>query len=189
MKIQHCLFIFLFWSFSSFAQTGTISGKVTDSQTGEALPFCNVFINNSTMATTTDLDGNFILENIPEGDFEIGFSFIGYQALQKHASIKPGSKLTFNVSLVSLEQELSDVEIKASRDRAWERELRKFKNYFLGNDDMAAQCEILNPWVIDFPADNTNNNFRAEALQPIEIENRALGYRLTFDLKQFQFTP
>ncbi|MFC0262318.1 carboxypeptidase-like regulatory domain-containing protein [Fontibacter flavus] len=189
MKIQHCLFIFLFWSFSGFAQTGTISGKVTDSQTGEALPFCNVFINNSTIATTTDLDGNFVLENIPEGDFEIGFSFIGYQAQQKPASIKPGSKLTFNVSLVSLEQELSDVEIKASRDRAWERELRKFKNYFLGNDDMAAQCEILNPWVIDFPADNTNNNFRAEALQPIEIENRALGYSLTFDLKQFQFTP
>lgn len=189
MKIQSCLFFLFFLSFSAFAQTGTISGKVTDSQTGEALPFCNVFVNNSTIATTTDLDGNFVLENIPEGDFEIGFSFIGYQAQQKPASIKPGSKLTFNISLTSLEQELSDVEIKASRDRAWERELRKFKNYFLGNDEMAAQCEILNPWVIDFPADNTNNNFRAEALQPIEIENRALGYSLTFDLKQFQFTP
>jgi hypothetical protein len=54
---------------------------------------------------------------------------------------------------------------------------------------MAAKCEILNPWIIDFPADNTANNFRAEAMQPIEIENRALGYLLTFDLKLFQFTP
>jgi hypothetical protein len=189
MKINIIFIFFLILPFFGFSQSGTIVGKISDSQTGEALPFCNVFINNTTIATTTDLDGNYKLERIPEGEFEIGFSFIGYQSQQKPASIKPGSQLTFNISLVSLEQELSDVEIKASRDRAWERELRKFKSYFLGSDEMAAKCEILNPWIIDFPADNTANNFRAEAMQPIEIENRALGYLLTFDLKLFQFTP
>jgi hypothetical protein len=189
MKINIIFIFFLILPFFGFSQSGTIVGKISDSQTGEALPFCNVFINNTTIATTTDLDGNYKLERIPEGEFEIGFSFIGYQSQQKPASIKPGSQLTFNINLVSLEQELSDVEIKASRDRAWERELRKFKSYFLGSDEMAAKCEILNPWIIDFPADNTANNFRAEAMQPIEIENRALGYLLTFDLKLFQFTP
>ncbi|MFD2200054.1 carboxypeptidase-like regulatory domain-containing protein [Shivajiella indica] len=189
MKLKICYTFLLFLPIFGYSQTGVISGKVIDSQTGEGLPFCNVFINNTTISTTTDLDGNYKLEGIPEGEFEIGFSFIGYQAQQKPASIKPGSQLTFNVSMVSLEQELSDVEIKASRDRAWERDLRKFKSYFLGNDEMAAKCEILNPWVIEFPSDNTNNNFRAEAIQPIEIENKALGYLLTFDLKTFQFTP
>lgn len=189
MKIYLSFIFLLILPFFGTAQTGTIIGKVSDAQTGEALPFCNVFINNTTIATTTDLDGNYILKGIPEGEFEVGFSFIGYQAQQKPASIKPGSQLTFNIALVSLEQELSDVEIKASRDRAWERELRKFRSYFLGSDDMAAKCEILNPWVIDFPADNSNNDFRAVALQPIEIENRALGYLLIFDLKLFQFTP
>jgi hypothetical protein len=189
MKINIIFIFFLILPFFGFSQSGTIVGKISDSQTGEALPFCNVFINNTTIATTTDLDGNYKLERIPEGEFEIGFSFIGYQSQQKPASIKPGSQLTININLVSLEQELSDVEIKASRDRAWERELRKFKSYFLGSDEMAAKCEILNPWIIDFPADNTANNFRAEAMQPIEIENRALGYLLTFDLKLFQFTP
>jgi hypothetical protein len=188
MKINILFIIFIILPFLGSAQTGTIIGKISDAQTGEALPFCNVFINNTTISTTTDLDGNFKLEGIPEGEFEIGFSFVGFQAQQKPASIKAGSQLTFNISLVSLEQQLSDVEIKASRDRAWERELRKFKSYFLGNDEMAAKCEILNPWVIDFPEDNTANNFRAEAIQPIEIENRALGYLLTFDLKIFQFT-
>ncbi len=180
---------FVFASFLVFGQTGTISGKVTDSETGEPLPFCNVFISNTTVATTTDFDGNYLLENVPEGEFEVGFSFIGYQAQQKPASVRPGSKLTFNISLAPLVQDLSDIEIKASRDRAWERELRKFKIFFLGNDDIAAQCEILNPWVIDFPEDNKNSDFRAMAYQPIEIENRALGYLLTFDLKAFQFTP
>jgi hypothetical protein len=175
--------------FLGFGQTGSIIGKVTDSQTGEALPFCNVFINNTTIATTTDFEGNYELKELPEGEFEIGFSFIGFQAVQKPASIKPGGQLTINVTMLSLEQELSDVEIKASRDRAWERDLRKFKNYFLGNDNIAVQCEILNPWVIDFPDDNSNNNFKAIAFQPIEIKNNALGYSLIFDLKEFAFTP
>jgi len=188
MKTLTTILILLFSPFLGFGQTGSIIGKVTDKQTGEPLPFCNVFINNTTIATTTDFDGNYELKELPEGEFEIGFSFIGYQAVQKPASIKPGGQLTINVDLVSLEQELSDVEIKASRDRAWERDLRKFKNYFLGIDNFASQCEILNPWVIDFPDDNTNNNFSALAFQPIEIKNNALGYSLTFDLKEFRFT-
>lgn len=180
--------ILLILPFLGYSQVGSIIGKVTDSQTGEPLPFCNVFINNTTIATTTDIEGNYILTDIPIGEFEIGFSFVGFEAVQKPVSVKADSKLTINVTLVSFEQELSDIEIKASRDRAWERDLRKFKNYFLGNDNLAAQCEILNPWVIDFPSDNSNNNFRANGLQPIEIRNDALGYLLTFDLKKFVFT-
>jgi hypothetical protein len=187
--IAFSIFLFLF-SYSGFTQTtGTITGKVTDSKTGEALPFCNVFINNTTLSTVTDVDGNFTLPNVPEGDVEVGFSFIGYQAVQKPASIKPGGQFILNVSMISFEQELSDVEIKATRDKAWERELRRFKNLFLGNDNLAAQCEILNPWVIEFPGENTTNSFRATALQPIEIKNMGLGYNLTFDLREFYFTP
>ncbi|MCH6198586.1 TonB-dependent receptor [Aquiflexum sp. LQ15W] len=183
------LFLLLF-SISVFAQTtGTITGKVTDSKTGEVLPFCNVFINNTTLSTVTDIDGKFTLPNVPEGEVEVAFSFIGYQAIQKPASIKPGGEFILNVSMVSFEQELSDVEIKATRDKAWERELRRFKNLFLGNDNLASQCEILNPWVIEFPEENTTNSFRATAIQPIEIKNNGLGYNLTFDLKEFYFTP
>jgi hypothetical protein len=188
MKILSAILFFFLTSQVGFTQTGTISGKVTDSKTGEPLPFCNVFISNSTVATTTDIDGNYVLENVPEGELELGFSFIGYQAVQKPASVKPGSKLTFNVAMVSLEQELSDIEVKASRDKAWERELRRFKNYFLGNDNFATQCEIINPWVIDFPSDNSASNFKATAYQPIEIRNEALGYNITFDLREFFVT-
>jgi hypothetical protein len=190
MKLSGVLFFLLLISIPVFSQsTGTITGKVIDSKTGEGLPFCNVFINNTTFATVTDIDGKFSLPNVPEGEVEVGFSFIGYQALQKPASIKSGGQFTLNVSLVSFEQELSDVEIKATRDKAWERELRRFKNLFLGNDNLASQCEILNPWVIDFPSGNTTNSFRAIALQPIEIRNNGLGYNLTFDLREFHFTP
>ena len=182
-------FFLLLLTWQAFAQGGTISGKVVDAQTKEPLPFCNVFINNTTIATTTDLEGNYVLKDVPEGEFELGFSFIGYQAQQKSATIRLGGKLTFDISLQPIEQLLSDVEIKASRDKAWERELKRFSLLFLGNEQEAASSQILNPWVIDFPSDNTLNNFRAAASQPIEIRNDFLGYQLTFDLKEFIYTP
>ncbi len=186
-RIIPVLLLFLI-QLAAIAQTATLKGKVTDRQTGEALPFCNVFINNTTLATTTNMDGEYTLAELPGGAYEVGFSFVGFEAVQKSISPKPGATLTLDVQLVSLEQELSDVEIKASRDRSWERELRKFKNLFLGNDEMAAKTELINPWVIDFPEDNSSNNFSAVAFQPIEIENHAMGYRLFFDLNKFQYT-
>jgi hypothetical protein len=173
---------------NSWAQTGTIVGKVIDKETLQPLPFCNVFINNSTLSTVTDLDGQYILADVPIGDFELGISFIGYEYALKNVSMKSGAKLTFDVALIPMLQELSDVEIKASRDKNWERDLRRFKSYFLGADENASQTEILNPWVIDF-SKSKNNEFTATAVQPIQIENQALGYSLVFDLKEFIHTP
>lgn len=187
MKHLFLALIFCLISIHLIAQTSTVSGLVIDAQTKEPLPFCNVFVNNTTIATTTDLDGRFTLNGIMAGEVEIGFSFIGYAAQQKMLTLKAGTTQTLSISMAPTEQELSDVEIKASRDKAWERELKKFSTYFLGTDAIAASCEILNPWVIDFPQDNSNSNFRAFAYQPIQIKNNALGYLVTFDLKEFQF--
>lgn len=188
MRKVFLAFIGWFMVLHTFAQTGSITGIVLDAQTKEPLPFCNVFINNTTIATTTDFDGAFTLTGIAEGDVEVGFSFIGYKAQQKTVTVKAGTSQSISINLAPTEQELSDVEIKASRDKAWERELKKFSNYFLGTDEIASSCEILNPWVIDFPENNSNTAFRAFAYQPIQIKNNALGYLLTFDLKEFQFT-
>ncbi len=54
----------------------TISGVVTD-DAGEALPFANVFVEGTTIGTTTDIDGNYTLK-IPEGASNLVISFTGY---------------------------------------------------------------------------------------------------------------
>ena len=43
---------------------GGITGKVVDSETGEALPAVNVMIEGTVLGTSTDLEGNFKLQNI-----------------------------------------------------------------------------------------------------------------------------
>lgn len=172
-----------------FAQTGTITGLVKDAETGETLPFCNVFVNNTTISTVTDLEGNFVLSGLEPGPLELGFSFMGYVAETRKVTLNPGGSVTVNLSLKPFATELSDVEIKASRDKTWERDLRKFQNLFIGIDDAAAKTQILNPWVIDFPAATEKGAFVAKADLPIEIENQYLGYKITFNLNEFFDSP
>jgi len=172
-----------------YAQTGSITGLVKDADTGETLPFCNVFINNTTISTVTDMDGKFILSNLEPGPLELGFSFMGYVAETRKVTLTSGGNLTVNLSMKPFATELSDVEIKASRDKTWERDLRKFQNLFIGIDDAAAKTQILNPWVIDFPTATEKGAFTAKADLPIEIENQYLGYKITFNLREFFDSP
>lgn len=181
--------IFLFASTLSFSQTATITGTVKDAETGETLPFCNVFINNTTISTATDVDGKFTLSGLESGPQEVGFSFMGYVAETRKINLNAGGTLTLNLTLKPFAQDLSDVEIKASRDKNWERDLRKFQNLFIGIDEAASQTQILNPWVIDFPAVSEKGAFTAKADLPIEIENGHLGYKITFNLKEFFDSP
>lgn len=183
------LFSFLLFSTQLFGQSGTISGVAKDAETGETLPFCNVFINNTTIATATDQDGKFTLTGLEPGPLEVGFSFMGYVAETRKVTLNPGGTLTVNLALKPFSQDLTDVEIKASRDKNWERDLRKFENLFIGIDDAAAKTTILNPWVIDFPPASEKGAFTAKADLPIEIENHYLGYKITFNLKEFFDSP
>ena len=156
----------------AWGQTATLTGKVKDAETGEALPFCSVFVNNTTLSTATDLEGNFTLSGLEPGTVEIGFSFLGYTAQTRKITLKPGGTFTLNLNLVPLEQELTEQEVKASRDKSWERDLRKFQSLFLGIDEAAAQTSILNPWVIDFPIPTEKGTFLLnESMTKLPLEN------------------
>jgi hypothetical protein len=190
MRIRLFLLLTLFWlPILAFGQTATVTGQVKDAETGELLPFCSVFINNTTVSTATDMQGNYTLSGLEAGTVEIGFSFLGYTAQTRTVTLKPGGTFTLNLNLSPLEQVLSEQEVKASRDKSWERDLRKFQSLFLGIDEAATKTSILNPWVIDFPAPTEKGTFLARAEQPIEIENRFLGYKITFNLKEFVDAP
>lgn len=189
MKKLVLLASLLFCTVRIFAQTATLTGQVKDAETGEPLPFCSVFVNNTTLATVTDLEGRFTLAGLEATPLEIGFSFLGYTAQTRQITLKPGGTMTINLSMVPLAQELSEQEVKSSRDKNWERDLRKFQNLFLGIDEAAAKTTLLNPWVIDFPVPTEKGTFLARAEQPIEIENRYLGYKITFNLKEFVDAP
>ena len=70
------LLLLLLLPVSVLAQS-TLRGTVSDNTTGEPLPGVNVIVEGTTNGTATDMDGNFILNNVKNGD-RLVFSFIGF---------------------------------------------------------------------------------------------------------------
>jgi hypothetical protein len=84
-------FFFLLCSLGScaslFSQTSEVTGRIVDAATQETLPFVNVFLNSSTIATSTDQNGAFNLINVSHGVRELVVYATGYETIQAYISV------------------------------------------------------------------------------------------------------
>ena len=74
--------LFILFGTVAYAQSTSLSGKVTDQVTGEPVMFASVAIYKNGVLVSgaeTDLDGNYNFSNIDSGTYDIEPSFIGYQ--------------------------------------------------------------------------------------------------------------
>lgn len=175
--------IFVFLVAECIAQTGTIKGIVVDNRTRERLPFAVVYINYTTIGTSANDRGEFILRNIPVGQHDLVATFVGHHHQKHKIIVKDSAEVSITIGLES--KQLKEVKIQAKKDKSWDRQYEKFKRLFLGNNVHAARCEILNPWVLDFES-NDNGFFTARASDVLEIENFSLGYKLYYEMLNFK---
>lgn len=77
MHRRKLLFLFLLLTTQIFSQTITISGLVTDKESGQAIPFANLFALG--LGTTSDENGLYSLELTTDGPIEMTCSFLGYE--------------------------------------------------------------------------------------------------------------
>jgi TonB-dependent receptor len=107
-------FIFFCFSVNIFAQqNGNLAGNVTDVSTGQSLPGASVFIEGKTIGTSTDIDGNYRLMNIPAGSYTIVFQFIGYVALKQQIEILAGTTSKLDAALTADAFGLDEVVVTA----------------------------------------------------------------------------
>ena len=77
---KYIIILFLFIS-STLPAQNILKGKTIDSKTGEPIPGANIYLNNSQVGTSSDLDGNFMLDLGFDGPVDIFISFVGYKTL------------------------------------------------------------------------------------------------------------
>ena len=93
---------------------GKISGKVTDKETGSGLPGANVFLVNTSIGVATDINGNYTITNVPEGDYTLRASYLGYNTVNVDIKIIPGNvTLNNNFELEPLAVEGKEVLVTA----------------------------------------------------------------------------
>ncbi|CAN5818952.1 hypothetical protein BH23ACT11_BH23ACT11_04300 [soil metagenome] len=117
MRIATLIFFVAFLAFEpAFAQTGRISGRVTEAGTGEPLPGVNVVIDGTQSGATTGLDGNYNILNVPPGTVRLNFSFIGF-ARHVAEDVRVSIDQTTTVNAVLREEVFSGEEVIVRAER------------------------------------------------------------------------
>lgn len=113
MKLSTIIFTLLFITTLSFSQTGTITGTVIDSLTGEPLIGTNIIIEGTSLGAATDLNGCFVLKVSP-GIYNLIITYIGYERKKiENVKVESGKKIDFNVKLNPMQIEGECVTITA----------------------------------------------------------------------------
>ncbi len=122
LRTRGFLFVALLLLFCSnaFGQKATISGKVTDRETGDSLPGANVVVTSPDLQTgsAANTEGRFRVKNLPTGAYTVTVSYIGYQAeTLTNISLSPGENRDLDVSLMLASIETNPIAVTASRRR------------------------------------------------------------------------
>ncbi len=98
--------------------TGKVKGKITDGKTGEPLIGATVVVVGTSLGAAANIDGEFIILNVPAGTFELESKFLGYQPL-KLGNVRVVTDLTTeeNFAMTPLTEGVAMEEIVIQRER------------------------------------------------------------------------
>lgn len=97
----------------SYAQQGSIRGFVYEKKNGEPVMFTSVYLKGTTLGTSTDVNGYFILTKVPDGDYTLMVTFMGYDTLRDAVSIKNGNNLSKKYFVSEASYTLKSVDVRA----------------------------------------------------------------------------
>ena len=95
--------------------TGSVSGFVLDRETGEPLIGANVLVQGTNLGSTTDVNGKFLIPNIPAGMHRIRTTYLGYQTLDVNLDVVEKSMANITLPLPTLALQTQTVVITAER--------------------------------------------------------------------------
>ncbi|MEE9431953.1 MAG: carboxypeptidase-like regulatory domain-containing protein [Melioribacteraceae bacterium] len=194
MNIQ-ILRLFLFVNLVSFianisivAQINSrtiVKGKVLDAKTNQPLQGVNVSILGTLKGAATNLNGDFIIKNVPNNSFYVVISYVGYET-QKHLLRKlNGNTIKKVFALNEKIFKLDEITVNEKNDKEWKRSFKIFKKQFIGILNNSIFTNIVNPYIINF-ANSDDGWLEATSDEPIEIINDILGYKVIYYLDVFR---
>ena len=171
----------LFWLLPLLANAqAALSGTVLDSLTHQPLPFASVFLATTTLGTTTNEQGTFVLERVPAGSYELVASYVGYR-LARHPVVISYAPQRLVLTLALEANQLDEVVVRARRRHVNQSaDYQRFVELFLGRTSFSRQCRIRNPQALVVDYDLKSTKLTASATDFVQVDNLALGYRLKY---------
>lgn len=157
-----------------------VMGIVVD-ENDEPLAGATVYFDGSSFGTTTNMDGEFKITIPSEISSSLVVTFVGFEKvyINKHNFDKK-----YKIVLKEATENLREV-VLTNNQFSRKRMMTIFINQFLGTTKAGNQCKIENEDEIYFSYDNERFVLTAYADKPLIIHNPYLGYKVYFDLTQF----
>lgn len=103
---------------TSLAQQGKIKGFVYDKATGEPVLFTSVYLKGTSLGAATDVNGYYLISNIPPGEYTLMVTYLGYDTLKVAVSVAAKALVAQNLFLEKSSVKLTEVQISADREEA-----------------------------------------------------------------------
>ncbi len=158
-----------------------IKGKVVDAATGTPIARASIYLNGSSKGTTSNAQGEFILYT-DETKRPLVVSFVGYQP----DTIHNYNNKTLTVKLSPRARVLREV-VVGNVTMTRERQMKIFITQFIGSN--SKNCTISNPDDINFTYHKKTQTLEATVNQPLIVYNKKLGYKITYFLSAFSYSP
>ncbi|WP_426058935.1 SusC/RagA family TonB-linked outer membrane protein [Hymenobacter sp. B1770] len=105
------LFLLLFaglgFPSGAYAQTGSISGRVTDNK-NEGIPGATVLIEGTSLGSSSNVDGTYSIQNVPAGPQTLVISFVGYNTVRRPVTVVAGQNTEVSAGLIENATQLSE---------------------------------------------------------------------------------
>jgi hypothetical protein len=183
MRFPWFIILFILFPVITFAQNGIITGVVTNAETNKPLPRASVFLSNSSVGSATAEDGKFTLLGIRPGQYTLTVTILGYEDYSK--SVLVGREpIKINITLNPKPLMLREVVISSAAD--WKKNYEAFRKDFIGVDENAKNCVVANPHILNITYNRTKQTLEAYSDEFLVVENKALGYKIKFLVKDFK---
>ena len=115
MNLMRLYTALLFTFIQLNAQSGIISGFISDSSSAEALIGANVILQETGQGMATDINGYYIIQDITPGNYVLMVSYVGFKLKKEKLKISDGQSIKLDISLSEDVVELTQIEVTAEQ--------------------------------------------------------------------------
>ena len=164
------------------ANAQTLTGVVYDKETKQPIPFAYVYFDGTSIGNFTDDAGKYTLTVSQIINTRLVVRNIGYNTVIIE---NPFVHLPDTIYMEEQMRILEEITVSADPFTR-QQKLKVFREQFLGQTQAGRSCKIVNEDDIDVWFNVATKTLLASSEQPIEVINEYLGYKIFFELVDFQ---
>jgi TonB-dependent SusC/RagA subfamily outer membrane receptor len=185
--LKNIILFIILMPLGCFAQF-TVTGRILNQSDTKPVANASVFLSNTSIGSKTNGDGAFTLQNVKPGKYDLIISIIGFETYRQSITVNNSNITLPAILILSKTILLNEVKIRPYNDPDRDEYYEWFKDEFLGTSALADECKILNPGIINLDYDKKTSTLTASAPDFLEIENKALGYKIKYLLADFKLS-